>query len=116
MRGLKFLVVGILAAVVFGFAVMFLWNWLMPVLFGLKLITYWQAVGLIVLSKLLFGGIHSHGGGRRGRGWKRGMRERFAQMTPEERARFEAGMRGRGRWCRPRGEHPGEPAREQSAV
>jgi hypothetical protein len=46
-----------------------------------------------VLSKILFGGFHRHGGGRNG--WRRHMEERFAQMTPEERERFRAGMRGR---------------------
>ncbi len=48
----------ILAALVFGalFAggVMYLWNWLMPDLFGLSTIGYWQAIGLLVLSKILF--------------------------------------------------------------
>jgi hypothetical protein len=37
-----------------GFVVMVLWNWLMPVIFGLPEITYWQAYGLIVLAQLIF--------------------------------------------------------------
>ena len=37
-----------------GFPVMWLWNWLMPTIFGLKTITFWQAVGLMFLSSLLF--------------------------------------------------------------
>ncbi len=45
-----------------GLVVMVLWNWLMPALFGLPVITYWQAVGLFVLCHLLFKG---HGGGHR---------------------------------------------------
>lgn len=45
----------------FGWLVMLLWNWLMPLLFGIKVITYWQAFGIVLLSKLLFGSIH-HGG------------------------------------------------------
>ena len=44
----------------FGYFVMLLWNWLMPVLFGLPTVTFWQAVGLVVLGKLIFGGGH-HG-------------------------------------------------------
>jgi hypothetical protein len=52
-------IIGLITAVVlgflFGYFVMMLWNWLMPVLFGLKVITFWQAFGLIVLAKLLFG-------------------------------------------------------------
>jgi hypothetical protein len=47
-------------ALVFGLAVKALWNWIMPAVFGLAVITYWQAFGIIVLSKILFSGIHPH--------------------------------------------------------
>ena len=48
-------------ALVFGIVVKFLWNWLMPVIFGLGEITYWQAFGIVILSKLLFGALgHRH--------------------------------------------------------
>ncbi len=47
-------------AILFGFIIMWLWNWLMPEIFGLTTLTYWQAVGLFILFKLLFGGL---GGG-----------------------------------------------------
>jgi len=93
-RVIKIMLFGVVAFVVFGFVVMALWNWLMPALFGLRLITFWQAVGLVILSKILFGSFHSHGGGRTD--WRRRMRERWEQMTPEERAKFQDGMRG---WC-----------------
>jgi hypothetical protein len=82
-----------LAIGAFGYITMSLWNWLMPAIFGLTTITFPQALGLVILSKILFGGFHRHGGGRRG--WRRGMEERLAQMTPEERERFRTGMRGR---------------------
>ena len=49
-------------ALVLGLAVMWLWNWLMPTLFGLPQLTYLQAVGLLVLSHLLFRG-HTIGRG-----------------------------------------------------
>ena len=39
----------------FGYVIMLLWNWLMPDLFGLATITFWQALGIGLLSKLLFG-------------------------------------------------------------
>jgi hypothetical protein len=81
------------AVLVFGYVTMHLWNWLMPATFGLKAITFAQALGLLVLSKILFGGFHRHGGCRKR--WGRHMRERWEQMTPEERERFRAGMRGR---------------------
>lgn len=45
---------------VFGLAVMLLWNWLMPDLFGLQAISFWQAAGLLVLCKILFGGLGGH--------------------------------------------------------
>ncbi|MFZ4563392.1 MAG: hypothetical protein ACOYNU_08445 [Bacteroidales bacterium] len=48
-------------AFLFGAVVMWLWNCLMPVIFHLGIITYWQAVGLAVLGRLLFGSFH-HGG------------------------------------------------------
>lgn len=68
-------VLGVIGAalfgLVFGWLVMILWNWLMPVIFHLGVITYWQAFGIVILGKLIFGGI---GGGRHpGRGrtpWK----------------------------------------------
>ena len=47
---------GIGACILFGFIVMWLWNWLMPQIFELGVITYWQAVGLFVLAKIIFGG------------------------------------------------------------
>ncbi|GAA3621895.1 hypothetical protein [Flavivirga jejuensis] len=43
-------------AILFGFVIMWLWNWLMPEIFGLTTLTYWQAVGLFILLKLLLGG------------------------------------------------------------
>lgn len=42
-------------AILFGFVIMWLWNWLMPELFGLTTITYWQGVGLFILLKILTG-------------------------------------------------------------
>ena len=82
-KGLKFVLFAALFAAVFGFVVMSLWNWLMPTLFGWHLINSWQAVGLLVLSKILFGGFR----GRPARhiDWRRRMMERWEQMTPEER-------------------------------
>jgi hypothetical protein len=92
-RGLKIAVFVVLGLLVFGFVVMSLWNWLMPALFGLRTINFWQALGIVILSKILFGGIHRHGGP--GMYWRRRMMERWEQMTPEEREKFREGMRGR---------------------
>ena len=90
-RVLMMVAIGVVALFLFSFVTMSLWNWLMPAVFGLRTITWAQALGLLVLSKILFGGFH---GGRR-RGWKRDMEERWAKMSPEERERLRAGMRGR---------------------
>jgi hypothetical protein len=92
-RALRFLRVAAIATVaflVFGFVVTHLWNYLMPGLFGLHAITFWQAVGLIILGRLLFGGFGPRFGGPP---WRRHMAERWAQMTPEEREKFREGMR-----------------------
>jgi len=48
-------ILGIAAAFAFGLAVQLLWNWLMPLIFGLTKITYWQGIGVLVLSFILFG-------------------------------------------------------------
>ena len=50
-----------LLAFLFGYVIMWLWNWLMPEIFGLTTLTYWQAVGLFILLKLLLGGCGSGG-------------------------------------------------------
>lgn len=50
----------VLFALVFGLIVKWLWNWLMPALFGLGVITFWQAFGIVLLAKLLFGGFGFH--------------------------------------------------------
>jgi len=84
-----------------GWVVMSLWNWLMPALVdGVHQLDYLHAVGLLVLSRILFGGMRGRGG------WHGGHhRHRWEQMSEEERAKFKNGMRGlRGR-CGRGGEH-----------
>jgi len=46
---------------VFGWVVKLLWNWIMPGLFGLATITFWQAFGIVILAKILFSGFGHHG-------------------------------------------------------
>lgn len=48
------LAVGALGALLCGLFMWLLWNWLMPDIFGLVEITYWQAVGLCFLTSMLF--------------------------------------------------------------
>jgi len=86
-----------LALFVFGQIILHLWNWLMPVLFHLPMITFWQGLGLLVLSWLFFGGLRGSGprSGYR-RDWRHRMRERWECMSPEERERFSEWLHSRG--------------------
>ena len=96
LRGLKFAAFGLIALGVLGAIVMGLWNWLLPALFGWRAIDFWQALGLLVLSRLLLGG---WGRGHRGHHghWRERMAERWESMTDEERERFRQGMHGHWR-------------------
>ena len=91
-RVVRFAAIAVVAVTVFSFVVMNLWNWLVPQVIGWHTINFWQALGLLVLSKILFGGFR---GGPRGMHWRHRMMERWQQMTPEEREKFREGMRGR---------------------
>jgi len=83
---LVFLVIG-------GEVVLQLWNWLLPPLFGWRQITFWQALGILALCRILFGGSGWHGSVRSN--VRRRMEERCEHMTPEERERFRQRMRER---------------------
>jgi hypothetical protein len=104
LRVLKFVVMAALIITVLSFVVMRLWNWLTPALFGWHVITFWQAVGILILSKILFGGFRGRPGPHMH--WRRRMMERWAQMTPEERGKFRQSMGGR---CGPWGASTAEP-------
>jgi hypothetical protein len=77
-----------------GTVVMLLWNWLLPTLFGLRSITFWQAIGLLALCRILFGGFGLGRGSHRSN-FRRRMAERWEQMTPEEREKLRQGFYGR---------------------
>ncbi|MDB5143198.1 MAG: hypothetical protein JWQ66_1911 [Mucilaginibacter sp.] len=97
---IPFLVAGALALV--SYIVMQLWNYLLPDILHTGTITFWQAMGLFILAKILFGFGH---GGRSGRGgpWMQHRMERFKNMSPEEQERFREQMRSRcGKWGRHR--------------
>ncbi len=92
-KGVKFVLFVLLAVTALSFVIMSLWNWLMPGLFGLHQIGFWQALGLLLLSKILFGGFRGRGGPQMH--WRGRMMERWEHMTPEEREKFREGMKGR---------------------
>ncbi len=52
-------------AILFGFIIMWLWNWLMPMIFGLTTLTFWQAVGVFILAKILLGGCNFGDSGKK---------------------------------------------------
>ena len=83
----------VLFVFLFGEVVMHLWNWLLPALFGWRMITFWQGLGLLLLCRILFGSFGGHG--PKGPGIRRRMDEKWERMTPEEREKFRHTIRGR---------------------
>jgi Ca2+/H+ antiporter, TMEM165/GDT1 family len=103
-RGVMFFLFFIVAVPLFGLLVMSLWNAILPqVIDGVKPITFWQSLGILLLSKILFGGF---GGGRHSRQHGRQkwieMKQKFAGMNPEEREKFKSEWKNRcgTRWGR----------------
>jgi hypothetical protein len=92
---------------IISYVVMQLWNCLLPDVLHVTTITFWQAMGIFILCKILFG-FGKGGGWRGGRGggapWMRHkMEERFKSMTPEQKEKFKQKMRDRancGPWGR----------------
>jgi len=101
MKGVKIFLFMLVAGTLFTFAVMTLWNWLIPAIFNLGTITFWQALGIMLLSRILFGtwggkrGRHGHGG----HPWKHRMKGHWKNMSDEEREEFKSKMK---KWCGPR--------------
>ncbi len=93
-KAIMFFLIFIAAILVFGFVVMGLWNAILPAVIGVKAISFVQALGILLLSKILFGGF----GGGRWRGspaWKQKMKQRWDGMSPEEREKFKAEWKNR---------------------
>ncbi len=81
-----FIILGAGLLFLFGWVVMLLWNWLMPEIFGLKTLSYWQAWGVLALSCILFGRIGGGGGkgSRSDRKRKRKLRSYIREQAEEE--------------------------------
>jgi hypothetical protein len=93
----------IVAIFFFAWITYLLWNWLVPVLFGGPIITYWQALGLLVLTKILFfgmGGKRNCYNGASQHYWKNRFQEKMSSLSPEEREAFKKKMQEK--WCSPR--------------
>ena len=89
---LKFITLAFAIVLAFSFAVMLLWNWLIPEIFDGPRISFPQAVGLLALAKVLLGfGRGGWGGGKRYRRntWKKKFESKWENMSPEEKEKFK---------------------------
>ena len=95
------MIVNFYLALMFIFAafVMVLWNLILPEVIGVKSVNYFQALGILILSKILFSGFFGKHGWP-GQQWKQEMKEKFSNMTPEEKEKFKTEWKNRcgGRW------------------
>lgn len=118
LKGLKFALFGIAFVLLGGYIIMHLWNWLIPAVFTGN-IGFAQALGILVLMRILVGGFRGHRGhggwgGHHGgpQHWKARMEQRMANMSPEEREAFKQQMKSRwGKHCGGWNEQP-EPTKE----
>lgn len=86
-----FIVVPIAILFLVSAVVMWLWNWLLPAILGVKIITFWQAMGIFVLSKILFGGFRGgRFGGRKCRNFGgHHFSHKMENFSPEEKEKFK---------------------------
>ena len=96
LKCIKVLIFGTAAVLLLTYVTMLLWNWLVPELFSGSVISYWQTLGLLVLSKIFFSGFGGKRGcsPRQGGFWKNRLQEKMEKMTPEEKERFKAKFKG----------------------
>ena len=82
-KGIAIAIAAVIGITIFVFlggkVVQWLWNWLLPPLFGFPMLTYWQALGLLALCRILFGGWGGRSGG--GRKWSKEDKERFRRRV-----------------------------------
>lgn len=94
-----FIPIAIAAGVfIFGNVVMLLWNGILPAVIGVSTITFWQALGILVLSKILFGGFIGGHGHRRCHGQGHDWSGKWMNLSPEEREKMKAEWHNR---CEP---------------
>lgn len=110
---LMVLLFGTAAIFLFGFIVMNLWNAILPAVLHVGVISFWQALGILILCKILFGGFHG-GRGRGPRGWgdkmRGNMREKWMNMSDQEREQFRQQWKNRcAGWRRPSSESVSSP-------
>jgi hypothetical protein len=99
-KGIMIAICAIAAVLLFTFIVMGLWNAILPGVLGVKTISFLQALGILVLSKILFGGFRGGWRGAGGQEWRQRMKDKWETMTPEQRDQFKAEWKNRcgSRW------------------
>lgn len=98
MRGFWFVKIALMVALFFTIVsavVMYLWNWLFPELFGLPVITFWQAAGLLLLSKIFFGFGKKGGPHHGGPSWK----HKWSKLSEEQKDQWKEKFKEK--WCSP---------------
>lgn len=96
----KWVLVCAVFVLLFGYITMALWNWLIPSIFNLRSITFWESLGLLLLFKILFGSWGRGGWGKHTNGslhWKHRYQQKLSELSPEDRERFKARMWEK--WC-----------------
>jgi hypothetical protein len=97
-----FILLGIAAIALFSFIVMSLWNAILVPVLHISAVSFWQALGILVLSKILFGGFRGRGRwGGGGHHWNQEMKQKWQNMSPEEREQMKQQWRDKCRhWGR----------------
>ncbi len=94
------IIVGFFIMFGFVFGTMKLWNWLVPELFNGPFINFWQALGLLALSKIFlwsFGGKCHCNHGQGSGAWKYYWKDKWSKMNPEDREKFKQKLKDK--WC-----------------
>ena len=100
-KGIFMLLFGAVFIALLGGVVMYLWNAILPRVIGVNPLSYWDALGLLVLCRILFGSFHGGHKGRRGKekfARKKKWMEKWGSMTEEEKAQMKEKWREK---CRP---------------
>ncbi|MEP3208227.1 MAG: hypothetical protein ABJN95_03510 [Maribacter sp.] len=84
------IIAAILFLLLFGYGFMLLWNWLMPDVFGLPSLSYWKAVGILVMAKLLFGNLEGKGSGKHSKKGRKHFKERMNDSCKNDFSKWDS--------------------------
>lgn len=103
-KAIGFSLCAVSVAALIGWVVMLLWNNVLAAVTSVKIITYWQALGLLLLSKILFGGLNKWGG--KHKAWSNEMKEKWHHMSAEEKEQFKQEWRSKCNTWKKKTEEP----------